>query len=140
MPGGQLEEGGVKPLSILLAEDNVVGQRVARGLLQRLGYRADLAANGLEVLQSVKRQRYDVVLMDIQMPEMDGLEATRRVRRELGSKAPWIIAMTAATLEADRARYQAAGMDDFVAKPVLIEDMRSALERYPSPDEETRTG
>ena len=120
-----------RPLRILLAEDNVVSQMVARGLLEKLGYRPDIVANGLEVLEALERQQYDVVLMDIHMPELDGLEATRRVRQKLGPEGPWIIAMTAATMESERQRYQDGGMNDFIAKPVLIETLRSALERYP---------
>ncbi len=122
-----------RPLRILLAEDNVVSQRVARGMLEKLGYRPDAVANGLEVLEALERQRYDVVLMDVQMPEMDGLEATRRARGALGPDQPWIIALTAGTLDSERQRYAAAGMNDFVAKPVLIEKLRSALERCPLP-------
>ncbi len=121
--------GERRPLSILLTEDNAVNQMVARRLLERLGYRADLAANGLEAVEAARRQRYDVILMDVQMPEMDGLEATRRIRAELGKKRPWIIAMTAAVLGKDRERCSEAGMDDFIAKPVSIEDLAAALER-----------
>ncbi len=118
-----------RPLSILLAEDNVVSQKVAQGLLGQLGYRADVVANGLEVLEALGRQRYDLVLMDVQMPEMDGLEATRRIRRDLGPDQPWIVALTAGTLASDQERYVAAGIDDFVGKPVQIEGLGAALER-----------
>ena len=130
-----------KRLRILLAEDNLVSQKVARGLLQRLGYQSDLVANGLEVLEALRRQPYDVVLMDIHMPELDGLEATRRVRAELDSqRQPWIIAMTAAALDSEQRIYRSAGMNDFVAKPILIRELQQALERCPeSPRPETRS-
>ncbi len=126
--------GQRRPLSILVAEDNPVNQIVARRLLQHLGYRADIVADGLEALGSLTRQRYDVVLMDVQMPEMDGLEATRRIRRELAAEhQPWIIAMTAAALASDRERCAEAGMDGFVSKPVTLEDLCAALEAAPLP-------
>ncbi len=121
-----------RPLSILLAEDNVVSQMVAHGLLGHLGYRADVAANGLEVLEALGRQRYDVVLMDVQMPEMDGLEATRRIRRDPDCDQPWIVALTAGTMASEKERYAAAGMDDFIGKPVRLEELCAALERYGS--------
>lgn len=123
-----------KPLSILLAEDNLVSQKVARGLLERMGYKPDLVANGVEVIEALRRQPYDIVLMDIHMPEMDGLEATRRLRRELPAlRQPWIIAMTAAAMASEQKAYRRAGMNDFVAKPVLSGDLRAALERCPVP-------
>ena len=117
-------------LRVLLAEDNVVNQRVALLMLDRLGYRADVAANGLEVLQAVARTPYDVVLMDVQMPELDGLGATGRLRAEVApDRQPWIIAMTASALAEDRERCLAAGMDDFLSKPVRREDLAAALAR-----------
>jgi CheY-like chemotaxis protein len=116
------------PLRILLAEDNVVNQKVALLMLGRLGYRADVAANGVEVLQALERQEYDVVLMDIQMPEMDGLEATRRIfERYSPSERPYIIAMTAHALTGDEERYLAAGMNDYISKPVRPESLDNAL-------------
>ena len=117
------------PLRILLAEDNQVNQKVALRMLDRLGYRADLAGNGLEALAAVRRTVYDVVLMDMQMPEMDGLEATRRIRHEPLDAQPRIIAMTANAMEGDRATCLAAGMDDYLAKPVRMEDLSAALEQ-----------
>ncbi|MBI4515288.1 MAG: response regulator [Deltaproteobacteria bacterium] len=117
------------PLRILLAEDNVVNQKVALRILQRLGYRGDLAANGREVLEALRRQSYDVVLMDVQMPELDGFEATRRIRRQWPAGGPWIIAMTANAMREDREACLAAGMDDYVAKPVEVADLHAALER-----------
>jgi CheY-like chemotaxis protein/HPt (histidine-containing phosphotransfer) domain-containing protein len=118
------------PLRILLAEDNAVNQKVALRTLERLGYRADLAGNGLEVIAALDRQPYDVVLMDLQMPEMDGLDATRQLRRHLSAaRQPWIIAMTANAMQGDREICLSAGMDDYVSKPVRIEELVAALER-----------
>lgn len=116
------------PLKILVAEDNVVNQKVAINILQRLGYRADVAANGLEVLVALRRQSYDVVLMDLQMPEMDGLTATRQIYKEWPlSKRPWIIAMTANAMQGDREKCLAAGMNDYTTKPIRIEELTKAL-------------
>jgi signal transduction histidine kinase/CheY-like chemotaxis protein/HPt (histidine-containing phosphotransfer) domain-containing protein len=118
------------PLRILLAEDNATNQKLALHLLSRMGYRADLAANGLEALAAMERQIYDVVLMDMQMPEMDGLETTRQIQqRWQGKKSPYIIAMTANAMEGDRETYLAAGMDDYVSKPIRIQALVEALQR-----------
>jgi CheY-like chemotaxis protein len=126
------------PLRILLAEDNLINQKVALRLLSRLGYRADVASNGLEALEALHRQDYDVVLMDIQMPEMDGLEATRRIRRNLPPwRQPRIIALTANALAGDKEKYLAQGMDDYVSKPINVQDLTAALIRcHLSPVEE----
>ena len=122
--------GQRRPLRILLAEDNVINQKVATRILTQMGYRPDVVQNGVEVLQALDRQKYDVILMDVQMPEMDGLEATRRVR-ELwtGPKRPWIIAMTANAMESDRQMCFDAGMDGYLSKPVRIESLEAELVR-----------
>jgi PAS domain S-box-containing protein len=121
------------PLRILLAEDNVVNQKVALRILERMGYRADLAATGLEVLQALERQKYDIVLMDVHMPEMDGVEATVRIRERWGeARRPWIIALTANALAGDRDRYLGVGMDDYVSKPIKIDALRDALVHFQS--------
>jgi len=118
------------PLHILLAEDNLVNQKVALRILEKLGYRADVAANGLEVLDALNRQHYDVVLMDIQMPEMDGVEATGQIiDKHPPDERPRIVAMTAHALEGDRDRYLNAGMDDYVSKPVRVQELIKALQR-----------
>ena len=116
---------------ILLAEDNVVNQKVALSMLQKLGFRADVAANGLEVIAAVERQPYDVILMDVQMPELDGLEASRRLgelRPDPGTR-PWIIALTANAMQGDREMCLAAGMDDYISKPIKRADLLAAIER-----------
>jgi CheY-like chemotaxis protein len=116
------------PLRILLAEDNVVNQKLALRMLQQMGYRADLASNGLEAVESVQRQTYDVVLMDVQMPEMDGLDAARTICARWGpSERPRIIAMTANAMQGDRDMCFAAGMDDYVTKPIRVERLVEAL-------------
>ena len=99
-----------------------------------MGYRADIAANGLEVLQALERQPYDIVLMDVQMPEMDGLEATRQIcQRWPPEKRPRIVAMTANAMQRDREECLAAGMDDYLSKPVQLKDLQAALERSERP-------
>ncbi|RYZ38136.1 MAG: response regulator [Myxococcaceae bacterium] len=123
-PGDQM------PLRILLVEDNPTNQKLALLVLDRLGYPADTASNGREGLQVLERARYDVVLMDVQMPEMDGLETTRHLRTEVpASEQPWVIAMTANAMTADRRECLDAGMDDFLSKPIRVEELISALRR-----------
>jgi len=118
------------PLRILLAEDNVVNQKLALRLLQQMGYRADLASNGIEAVESVERQPYDVVLMDVQMPEMDGLEASRRITSKWSAgERPRIVAMTANAMQGDREQCLAAGMDDYVTKPIRVDALVEALTR-----------
>lgn len=120
--------GHEQPLDILLAEDNVVNQKVALLLLDRLGYRADVAASGQEVIDAVQRQHYDVILMDVHMPEMDGIEATQRIFEILPADAhPYVIAMTAAAMQEDRERCRQVGMQNFISKPVKVEELVRAL-------------
>jgi signal transduction histidine kinase/CheY-like chemotaxis protein len=119
------------PLRILVAEDNAINQKLALLMLDKMGYRADLAANGLEVLEALERQPYDLVLMDVQMPEMDGMDAARRISEQWPpDHRPRIVAMTANVTEEDRQRCLAAGMDDFVAKPMRMAELHAALERW----------
>ncbi|MEO8753310.1 MAG: response regulator, partial [Casimicrobiaceae bacterium] len=121
------------PLRILLAEDNVVNQKLALRLLQQMGYRADLASNGIEAIESVQRQTYDVVLMDVQMPEMDGLEAARQINASWEREArPRIIAMTANAMQGDREMCMAAGMDDYLTKPIRVDQLVEALNQVPA--------
>lgn len=118
------------PLRILLAEDHAVNQKIALLLLKRLGYRADVAGNGLEVLEALRRQPYDVVLLDIQMPEMDGLETARQICHHWQREAhPHLIAMTANAMQGDREICLKAGMDDYISKPIRIEELAQALEK-----------
>jgi CheY-like chemotaxis protein len=118
------------PLRILLAEDNAVNQKLALRLFSQMGYRVDIAANGLEAIQAIERQTYDVIFMDVQMPEMDGLEATRRIcKRWPACDRPRIIAMTAGAMQGDREECLAAGMDDYLSKPIRVEELVAALNR-----------
>lgn len=117
-----------KPLRILLAEDNLVNQKLALYLLQKMGYRADVVGNGLEVLSALRRQPYDVVLMDVQMPEMDGLTATRCICQSWSADTrPRIIAMTANAMQGDREECLEAGMDDYISKPIRVENLVEVL-------------
>lgn len=117
------------PLRILVAEDNLVNQQVALHLLQRMGYRADVAGNGLEVLEAISRQPYDLVLMDMQMPEMDGLTATRQICQMELAERPKIIAMTANAMLGDRELCLEAGMDDYISKPIRVQELVQALRK-----------
>ncbi|MEO0802297.1 MAG: PAS domain S-box protein [Cyanobacteria bacterium J06642_2] len=136
-PGQRQERGTDRclgqrlPLTILLAEDNAINQKVALRLLDRLGYGADVVANGLEALAALQRRSYDLILMDVQMPQMDGLEATRQIvcERDMALQ-PRIVAMTANAMQGDRERCLAAGMDDYISKPVRLEELQAALARW----------
>jgi signal transduction histidine kinase/DNA-binding response OmpR family regulator len=120
--------GARHPLRILLAEDNAVNQKLAMRILQQMGYRADLASNGIEAVESVQRQAYDVVLMDVQMPELDGLDATRRICELMEApQRPYIVAMTANAMQGDEEMCLAAGMDDYLTKPIRVDRLVAAL-------------
>ena len=116
------------PLKVLLAEDNPVNQKVALGYLERMGYRADLVVNGVQAVSVLESRNYDLILMDLQMPEMDGLEASRQIRRRFpAERQPKIIALTANALEGDRELCIAAGMDDYISKPVKLHEIAAAI-------------
>jgi CheY-like chemotaxis protein len=118
-----IEQGDIR---ILLAEDNLVNQRLANMLLGRMGYECDAVENGLEAVNAVQNRPYDLVLMDIQMPELDGLEATRRIRAKFG-RQHIIIALTANAMEGDREHYLREGMDDYMSKPIRFDALQSKL-------------
>jgi len=124
------------PLRVLMCDDNTINQKVAARILHQMGYKADVAVNGLDALQALERQPYDLIFMDVQMPEMDGLTATRAIRERQQQKQPnfdktiIIIAMTANAMQGDREKCLAAGMDDYLAKPVRPEDVRIVIERW----------
>lgn len=121
---------GTRPVHILVAEDNLPNQKVILAMLKYLGYEADTAASGLEVLQALEHQPYDLIFMDLKMPLMDGIEATREIRRRWPGQGPKIVAITAYALEGDRERCHAAGMDDYLAKPVQKGELAEVLKRY----------
>ncbi|RYD78237.1 MAG: PAS domain-containing sensor histidine kinase [Sphingobacteriales bacterium] len=120
------------PLRVLLAEDNVINQKLALKVLEKLGYIADVAANGLEVLEAFERQYYNLVFMDVQMPEMDGYEASRRLVENFKNQRvkPVIFALTANVMEDEREKILAAGMDDYLPKPFRMDDMRNIIEKW----------
>ena len=119
------------PLRLLLADDNPINLKVGQSLLQKLGYRTDLANNGLEVLSALERRAYDLIFLDVQMPEMDGLEAARQISRRWPlEKRPCLIAMTGNALLGDREKCLAAGMDDYITKPVHVAALQQAIERW----------
>lgn len=120
----------LSPLRILLVEDNNINQRVALLMLEKLGYRPDIAGNGLEALQVLHQASYDVILMDVEMPEMDGLSATKAIRQDFpADEQPWIIAVTAYAMQGDRETCLAAGMNDYITKPIRENDLLDALQR-----------
>ena len=119
-------------MHILLAEDNPVNQKVALRMLERIGFSADVANNGVEALAALEEKHYDIILMDMQMPEMDGLEATRRIVMKYPElERPYIIALTANAMQGDRERCISAGMNDYISKPIRMEDLNEAFERCP---------
>jgi len=119
-----------KSLRILLAEDNVTSQKVALKMLKSMGFNADVVANGIEALQALERQHYDMVLMDLRMPIMNGLEATRIIRQRWPDNGPRVVALTAYALQGDRDRCIEAGMDDYISKPIKLEELAEALSKY----------
>jgi CheY-like chemotaxis protein len=121
------------PRRVLVAEDNVVNQKVATRLLATLGFRADIASDGREAVAACHRVPYDLVFMDVHMPELDGLDASRQLRAELGARCPHIVAMTASAMEGDREMCLAAGMHDYVTKPVHLEEIKRVIAASPSP-------
>ncbi|MEM6273455.1 MAG: two-component regulator propeller domain-containing protein [Bacteroidota bacterium] len=122
------------PLRILVAEDNLINQQVALGMLKRMGYTADIAAHGVEAVEMVRENDYDLVFMDVQMPYLDGIEATRRILAEHGENRPQIIAMTANAMAGDRERYLEAGMDGYVSKPIMLPEVQAVLESFARED------
>jgi len=118
------------PLNILVAEDNAINQKLISRLFEMLGYSIHIAANGFEVLDALKRMKIDIIFMDIQMPEMDGIEATRQIIEQWKEKRPMIVAMTANALYTDKERCLAAGMDDYISKPLTINQVRAGIERW----------
>ena len=120
------------PLRILLVEDNAVNQKLALRLLSRMGYRADVAANGLEAIDAVERQPYDLVLMDVQMPEMDGLEATRHILDRVEATRRPCVAMTANAMDGDREQCIEAGMQGYISKPIRVDALVEALLTAPT--------
>jgi len=128
----------LQEVRVLLAEDNAVNQKISLALFKRLGCSADAVSNGIEVIEALQRIPYSLIFMDCQMPEMDGFEATRLIRKremESGQACPWkspihIVALTAGAMQSDRDSCFAAGMDDFVSKPVRLIEMQAALERW----------
>ncbi|MFB3765996.1 MAG: response regulator [Methanotrichaceae archaeon] len=122
----------VVPLRILLADDDVASQNVILSMLKKLGYRADLAATGAEAVQALERQPYDIVLMDIKMPEMDGIEATKQIRQMWPDNGPRVIAIMAYTLQGDKEKCLEAGMDDYISEPVRIDELADILDKCPT--------
>ena len=131
------EQASRHPLRILLAEDNVVNQKLALRLLSQMGYQADVAANGAEAVEAVERQPYDLVLMDVQMPEMDGLEATRVIIEKVPlERRPWIVAMTANAMDGDREACLEVGMKGYISKPIRVDELIGAVLTAPPTVEE----
>jgi CheY-like chemotaxis protein len=140
-PGADVALGDRHPLRILVAEDNAVNRKLALRLLQQLGYAADVAGNGQEAITALEKASYDLILMDIQMPELDGLEATRRIRKRWpGDAGPRIVAMTAVAMPGDRELCLAVGMDDYLSKPIRVDELSAALAATPERSHEELAG
>jgi len=121
------------PLKILIAEDNIINQKIALRILAQMGYIADVASDGLEVLECLSRQHYDIVLMDVQMPKLDGIQTTGKILEKwIPAERPKIVAMTANATQGDMEKCLYAGMDDFISKPILSEELKSMLEKWGS--------
>jgi CheY-like chemotaxis protein len=124
-------------LRVLLADDNAVNQKVGSMLLQRLGYKPDVAGNGLEVLQALEAKSYDLIFLDVQMPEMDGYETASRIRalwEGRDTERPCLVAMTGNAMQGDREKCLEAGMDDYISKPVRIDELKAMLTRCAAKD------
>jgi PAS domain S-box-containing protein len=131
MPGQKVEYAKLPPMSILIAEDNTINQKLIVRILKNLGQEAEVAINGKEALEAVHKKKYDIIFMDVQMPNMDGLEATQRIRKELlKENQPIIIAMTAHALQGDREQCLESGMNDYMSKPVLIDEVKQMLKKW----------
>ncbi len=115
---------------ILIAEDNAINQKVIERMVQKLGYRVKLVANGRDAIEALSRDNYELIFMDCQMPEMDGFEACREIRKNEGGTRIPIVAITANAMKGDRERCLAAGMDDYVSKPFKQDDLRVVIERW----------
>jgi CheY-like chemotaxis protein len=127
---GSTDSLPLKKERILVAEDNLVSQQFTVANLRKLGYQADVVANGIEALDALKIKQYDAILMDCEMPALDGYEATKEIRRqERNGRHTWIIAMTAYAVVGDREKCLKVGMDDYINKPLRHEELRAALER-----------
>ena len=124
-------------LSVLVAEDNLVNQEVSLRFLAKLGIVAEIANNGEEVLDMLETNHYDIILMDCHMPIMDGFEATRAIKKVRGEDSPYIIALTASAMEEDQKKCFAAGMDDFLSKPIRIKTLRQILSKWQAKKDET---
>jgi CheY-like chemotaxis protein len=129
--GQEVDPGGLRPLRILLAEDNAVNQKLALRLLAQLSYQADVVEDGLQAIGALEDDTYDVVLMDVQMPELDGISATRRIRSQWPERPLWIVAMTANAMAGDREACLAAGMNDYISKPIRPAELAAALQAAP---------
>lgn len=119
------------PLRILVAEDNIINQKLILRILEHMGYVPDVVVTGIDVLDSLIRKKYNMIFMDVQMPEMDGLEATKHINNKYSEdERPKIIAMTANAMQGDREICLSAGMDDYISKPILIEEVQSVIEKW----------